>query len=328
MNTGAHFSPAQINELTKLTVASHITIAGRTNLRSERRKLELMNARALLVIILVYGSGASVAGQYEFASPAVAGAPGSQTAPLLFVGFRGDGETTDTQVEFTYDATRFTAQLTPRNGALCLLPVVGRVRIISPGSGSPLTGALVRYCEIRFVIAPTTPGGSHDFALDNSAIECSGLAGPGPSCTAPSGLGVIRVGPNTPQAQFSYQPAANSTVVLAQSVGEISAEFIAGGFGAAIELHDCQLAAQVGASFGPVLSAPQPLAFVSNLTGTGLLGLSCTRQLTDTTAQLACTETRNGTVQFTRSWNFLCPALPPILIMEDGFESPPPPIFP
>ncbi|MDZ4811115.1 MAG: hypothetical protein SGI99_00685 [Pseudomonadota bacterium] len=284
-----------------------------------------MNARALLMVILGYGSGASVAGQYEFASPAVAGSPGGQTAPLLFVGFRGDGETTDTQVEFTYNATRFTAQLTARNGALCLLPAAGRVRIISPGSGSPLTSTLVRYCEIGFTIAPATPGGSHDFALDNSAIECSGLVGPSPSCTAPTGVGVIRVGPNSPQAQFNYQPAANSTIVLAQGVGEISAEFVAGGFGAAIELHDCQLAAQVGASFGPVLSAPQPLAFVSNLTGSGLLGMSCTQQLTDTTAQLACTETRNGTLQFARSWSLLCPALPPILIMENGFESPLPP---
>lgn len=280
-----------------------------------------MKLRWLGIVVLTVAAGCAAAGSFEFASPAVAGAPGTQTAPFLFVGFRGDGATTDTQLELLFDTSRFTAQLTPRNGAICLFSV-DRIRIASPGSGGPLSGALVRYCEIRFAISASTAGGSYNLAPDLSTIECTGLMGPVPVCTAPTGVGVIRVGPNTPQAQFTYAPAAGGTVLLANGSGEISANFVAGGFGAAIELHDCLLTPQPGASFGPVLAVPVPLAFVSNFSGTGLVGLSCSRQSTDTSAQLACTETRNGTLDQQRSWSLLCPALPPELIFANEFESP------
>src|SRR5690349_8403360 len=146
----------------------------------------------LCALLFVAAQGAQ-AGSFDFASPAVAGAPGTQTAPLLFVGFRGDGATTDAQVELLYDTTRFVAQLTPRNGALCLF-ATDRIRVVSPASGTPLTAALVRYCEIRFAIAAGTAGGSYNLAPDLSTIECAGAAGPSPSCTAPSGIGMIRVG--------------------------------------------------------------------------------------------------------------------------------------
>jgi hypothetical protein len=282
--------------------------------------IQMKNISLCLIIGFLAAFALEVdAGQFEFASPAVAGAAGGNTAPLLFVGFRGDGETTDAQVEFVYDNTRFIPQLTPRNGALCL-STSDRVLIVSPGSAGPLTGSLVRYCEIRFAIAAGTPTGSHNFDLDESTIECAGALGPPPACTAPSGIGVIRVGPNTPQAQFLYNPLPGTTLPLDKGVAEITADFLSGGFGAAIELHDCQIAPQSGAIFGPVTAAPQPLAFVSNLVGTGLLGLSCTRQVAQTSGQLSCTETRNGTIPATRSWNLICPALPPELIFENAFE--------
>lgn len=283
-----------------------------------------MKMGSAIFFVLTSCAGVSVAGQYEFASPAVAGMPGGQTAPLLFIGFRGDGETTDTQADFLYDATRFTAQLTPRNGANCLALAGGRVRLISPGSVVALTGALVRYCEVRFTMAMATPTGSYNFSPDLAMVECFGLNGNVSSCTAPSGQGAIRVGPNTPQAQFLYTPLPDSTVLLVNGTGEIGANFVAGGFGAAIELHDCAITAAVGASFGPVLAAPVPFAFVSNLSGTGLVALTCARQQTDGNGQLSCTETRNGTVASTRSWDLLCPALPPDFIMASDFEDAPP----
>lgn len=114
------------------------------------------------------------------------------------------------------------------------------------------------------------------------------------------------------------------TIEADQSIMHMLIHFVAGGFGAAIELHDCAITAAVGASFGPVLAAPVPFAFVSNLSGTGLVALTCTRQQTDGDGQLSCTETRNGTVASTRSWDLLCPALPPDFIMASDFEDAPP----
>ncbi len=315
-----------VHQHAKLPAASQIENIQLNKLKwysMDNWKMKYISCPLTLVFLAAFAVEAD-AGQFEFASPAVAGAAGGNTAPLLFVGFRGDGETTDAQVEFVYDNTRFTPQLTPRNGALCLASG-DRVLIVSPGSAAPLTGNLVRYCEIRFAIAAGTSGGSHDFDLDESTIECAGSLGPPPTCTAPSGIGVIRVGPNSPQAQFLYAPLPGTTVLLDNALGEISADFLSGGFGAAIELHNCQITPQSGAIFGPVVAAPQPLAFVSNLTGTGLLGLSCTRQVADTAGQLSCMETRNGTIPAKRIWNLLCPALPPEQIFENGFEIPTPP---
>jgi hypothetical protein len=277
------------------------------------------SARCAWVLVMLATMSSVQAGQFEFAPLAVAGAPGTQSAPLLRIGFRGDGETTDAQVFYSFNTALFAASVVSRNGAQCVA-AGNEIRVLSPSGVSPLTGSLTTYCEVLFAIG-AAPTAAHSLAVVAGSLDCTSFGLPSASCTASSGTGVIRVGPNTPQAQFAYLPAANTTVTLSDGLGEISANFIAGGFGAAIELHDCAITPQPGASFGAVAAAPQPLAFVSDQVGTGLLGLSCTRQLLDTTGQLSCTETRNGTIAATRSWNLLCPALPPELIFESGFES-------
>jgi hypothetical protein len=277
---------------------------------------QFQTAWMLLMLMTMTTAGA---GQFEFAPPAVAGAPGTQTAPLLFIGFRGDGETSDAQVFYTFNGTLFTATAVSRNGGQCVV-LGNEIRVLSPSGVSPLPSVRVNYCEVRFSISAAAPQAAYSLSIVDGSLECASFGMPSATCTAPSGNGVIRVGPNTPQAQFAYSPSANSTVILSDGLAEISADFVAGGFGAAIELHDCQIAPQSGAIFGPVAAAPQPLAFVSNLVGTGLLGLSCTQQLAETSGQLSCTETRNGTIPATRSWNLICPALPAVLIFENGFE--------
>jgi len=279
------------------------------------------NAAYAAAVIALAGIGSASAGQFEFSSPAVAGAPGLQTAPLLDLTFRGDGETTDAQIDLVFDPARFTPVLTPRNGALC--QVFGdRVRVVSPSSAAPLTAAQVRYCSLRFSVAVGTPTGSYNFAPDLKATECSGVNGAVSPCTAPSGIGVIRVGLLTPAPVLNYVPATSDTVLLVNGNAEISADFVPGGFGAAIEVHDCLITAGPGAVFASPMLAPQPFAFVSTLPGTGLIGLSCTRQVQQTTAALDCVQTRNGVSDQSLHWNLVCPALPAILIHADGFESP------
>jgi hypothetical protein len=279
------------------------------------------NSITTLVILLLFACHPAAAGQFEFATAAVAGAPGTQTAPILFIGFRGDGETTDAQVFYTFQGALFNATAISRNGAQCVVSG-NEIRILSPSGVSALPTAKVNYCEVRFSIGAATPQASYDLSIAEGSLDCSSFGLPSASCSAASGSGVIRVGPNVPQAQFDYVPTPNSTLALDNDgAGDIIADFVAGGFGAAIELHDCAIAPQPGASFGTVAAAPQPLAFVSDQVGTGLLEVGCTRQLLDTTGLLSCTETRNGSIAATRSWNLLCPALPPELIFENGLEA-------
>jgi hypothetical protein len=273
----------------------------------------------VLLLLLSLVAPSVHAGAFEFSGQAVAGAPGTTTAPVLVLAFRGDGETTDTQIDLLFDTSRFGAQVTPRNGALCI-PIATGLRVISPGSAVPLPAGPVRYCEMRFAIAPATAQGSYDLAADPATTECFSLKGQVFPCTAPNGSGVIRVGPNTPAAGFDYLPDVGSTLVLNGGVGEIIADYLPGGFGAAIELHDCLIAAMPGGDFALPLYAPLPLGFASNVSGSGLLALACVPQIQETTATLSCSETRNGTQTSPVSWNLVCPALPSDFMFADGFE--------
>lgn len=279
-----------------------------------------MFARVMRILLLSTSCGSASAGQFDFAPAAVAGSAGGSAAPLLTVSFRGDGETTDAQVFYTFDTSRFSASATARNGALCVVSG-NQIRVISPGSLVPLNASAIRYCEIQFAIAAATLNGSYSLAILDGTLGCFTADGAiATSCIAANGNAAIRVGQNTPEAQFTYLPAANSTLTLSGGSAEISVDFVPGGFGAAIELHDCQLVLGSGASFGPVAMAPLPLAFVSDLVGTGLIGLSCNPQIPVTSAVLACTETRNGSTSLIRQWDLQCPALPADLIMQNGFE--------
>jgi hypothetical protein len=281
-----------------------------------------MKARVLILCFCLLCIGRARAGEFEFASVPVAGPPGGRTAPVLVIGFRGDGATTDAQATFAFDGSRFVAQVTSHNGAFCVLPQSGHILVISPSGAFPLSSAFVRYCEVRFDIAPGTPGGSYDIEPEEGSIECFSLVGSEP-CAADAASAAIRVGAVTPPAMFDYFPAAGSSVVLADGSAEIGADFIAGGFGASVELHGCALVVGGSPNFGAIAMTPQPFAFASDQTGTGLIGLSCTPQSAAGNAQLDCIETRNGIDVATRSWNLVCPALPPELILRDGFETAP-----
>ncbi len=273
----------------------------------------------LLLIVQLILLPQGRAGVFEFSGSAVAGAPGTVSAPALVLSFRGDGATTDNQIDLLFDTSRFTALVTPLNGALCI-PIAAGVRVISPGSAVPLSAAPVRYCALRFTIAAGTTAGSYDINDDVATTECFSLKGQVFPCTAPNGTGVIRVGNNTPLANFDYQPDAGSVLNLNGGTGEIIADYLPGGFGAAIELHDCLISAVPGGDFSTPQLAPVPLGFASDATGSGLLALSCIAQQQLTTATLSCTETRNGSDTSVVSWNLVCPALPSDFMYADGFE--------
>lgn len=286
-----------------------------------------MKTAGIAGLFLFLVSAVCTAGTFEYATPAVAGPPGGQASPVLVIGFRGDGQTTDAQIDLLFDPARFSVQLTPRSNAFCQEISGSRIRILSPGSIVALPTAFVRYCEIRISILAGTASGSYNFAPSSEpdTLVCSNALGEEVPCFAPSGVGVVRVGATTPQAQFTYFPPAGSTVGLNNDNGtsaEISADFTPGGFGASIELSGCAIAASGGSLFGPVLAAPTPFSFVSDQVGTGLIALTCTRQLAQGSGVLTCNESRNGGAPVVRSWNLTCPALPPDFVMASDFEDP------
>ena len=277
-----------------------------------------MSRFCLLAFASLFLSSVTQAGQFEFSDDVIAGPPGGTTAPVLTVGFRGDGETVDALIDVLYDASRFTAVVQPRSNALCIVSS-GRIRIISPGSISPLTTDLVPWCDLRFNINAQTPQGAHDLIVDSESVECASLEGPVTPCTAPSGDDIIRVGAVTPIANLDYIPALSEIVLLPDSSAEITAEFIPGGFGANIELRNCAIEGGAG-NFQLVGIAPSPFSFGSNKPDSGLIELSCTAQEAVTTAMLRCVESRNNGSERNVAWTLQCPALPPNLMFQDGFE--------
>lgn len=281
-----------------------------------------MFLRVILLGLMFLGCGEAAAGTFEFSTAVVAGPPGGLTSPALTIVFRGDGETVDALIDLNFDPSRFDGiALTPRNGALCVLLSSGRVRVISPGSSQPLTTSPVRWCELRFDIAASATVGPYNLTPDAQTLECAGLSGPVFPCNTPSGVGVLRVGPTTPVASFDYAPPPASTIMLSEIDSEISADFIPGGYGASLQLDGCAVSGAGADNFSVPRVSPIPFAFASDVEGSGLLLLNCTRQADTVTAVLTCTETRNGAAPVEVQWNLSCSSLPPDTVFIEGFEN-------
>lgn len=262
----------------------------------------------------------ALAGQYEFSSEVIAGAPGSSATPTLSISFRGDAETLDTQIGYFFDNTLFTVHATARNGAICLI-MGNRIRIISPGSSVPLPSNPVLYCELSFDIGTIVADGSYSLTLDPSVTECYGLEGASAECLAPSGTDLIHVGSPLPLPALAYSLDAGSTLTLAEETGEIGVVFVPGGGGASIQLQNCSITSNPGANFDPVILAPEALSFGGSTPNTGVIGIGCTSMAEQTSGLLQCEELINGDIVQPRSWSLVCPALPSDVISTDGFES-------
>jgi hypothetical protein len=70
------------------------------------------------------------------------------------VGFAGDGEVMDAQIDFNYDGASFVATVEAVNGASCSVhPKGGVVRVLTPESNQPLDTKVMALCNITLVAA-------------------------------------------------------------------------------------------------------------------------------------------------------------------------------
>jgi hypothetical protein len=261
------------------------------------------------------------AGAFAFSPDVIAAAPGGTSGPRLFLMFAGDGLTTDAQWEFSFDPALFSVQATPRNNALCL---VGSnfVRLISPASSTPLASEPRVYCELRVQVSAVASHAAYDLPSLAKDVECSNPNSVLVPCSAPDGTAVLRVGVNSPQAQWAFSPLeANEVLFDDAGNAQITADYVSGAEGASVEWRDCSILNDSGGSFGIVQMDPVPFGFGAQVSGTGDIQLTCVRDSADQTASLRCSEERNAQAFTTRSWNLRCPALPPDFLFADEFES-------
>jgi hypothetical protein len=101
-------------------------------------------------------------------------------ATVFNVGFAGDGEVMDAQIDLSYDAAAFTANVQAVNGGSCSIhPKGGVVRVLTPESNQPLAAKVMALCNITFV---AKGGAKGQPSLTVGASECSRGLGKSAGC--------------------------------------------------------------------------------------------------------------------------------------------------
>jgi hypothetical protein len=100
---------------------------------------------------------------------------------LFNVGFAGDGEVMDAQIDLSYDASAFSAKVEPVNGASCSVhPKGGIVRVLTPESNQPLGKAVMALCNVTLLASSGMSKGKPSLTIVGS--ECSRGPGKDASC--------------------------------------------------------------------------------------------------------------------------------------------------
>lgn len=259
------------------------------------------------------------AGAYSFDTPRAAGAPGGAMWPTVSIRFTGDTETIDSQIDYFFDNTRFTATTSNRNGALCTILNGNQLRVVSPSGGSPLSSNTVEWCRVTFSARATTANGTYGLTVNAGDPQCYGAIDEVSPCTAPDGVGLLIVGPNTPAPTINFDAAPTSTVTLTDGANAIHGSYAPGGSGGTIGVDNCTLT-PTGNFAAPVLT-PAPARFISTFNGQLMIAMSCTMAQAQSQASLSCDRTINGTAAAPLTWNVVCPALPSPIYFLDDFES-------
>ena len=106
---------------------------------------------------------------------------GKGGAVLFNVGFAGDGEVMDAQIDLSYDASAFQAKVQAVNGASCSIhPKGGIVRVLTPESNQPLGKSLMALCNITLLGGGNAAKGKP--ALGIAGSECSRGLGKDATC--------------------------------------------------------------------------------------------------------------------------------------------------
>lgn len=119
----------------------------------------------------------------------------------------------------------------------------------------------------------------------------------------------------TPDAPptVTYSPSPGNNVFLNDGSGSIFVSSNADGSGTSAQatttIHNCSISGGSATSFQAPTFSPNPLSFVGNTAGSGTIGLTCTQSEFDTTANLACSETRGSTTA-AQNWTLTCLSLP------------------
>lgn len=97
------------------------------------------------------------------------------------VGFAGDGEVMDAQIDLSYDASAFSAKVQALNGASCSIhPKGGIVRVLTPESNQPLGKGVMALCNVTLLASGNSAKGKPSLSIAGS--ECSRGLGKDASC--------------------------------------------------------------------------------------------------------------------------------------------------
>lgn len=128
---------------------------------------------------LAMASTASLAAEFVLDSAGLAKGSNSSTA---LVGFSGNSEITDAQVDVNYDPKAVKVSVKAFGNASCGNPKAGLIRVISPDLGGQALGEKMgAYCQITVT---KLKGGSGSTELSLANAYCSGIGGAERACSA------------------------------------------------------------------------------------------------------------------------------------------------
>jgi len=131
------------------------------------------------VLGLALASSVSFGAEFVLDSAGFAKGANSSTA---LVGFGGNTDITDAQVDVTYDAKAVKVSVKAFGNAGCSNPKAGLVRVVSPDMGGQALGEKMgAYCQITVT---KLKGGSGSAELSLGNAFCSGIGGAEKACSA------------------------------------------------------------------------------------------------------------------------------------------------
>lgn len=102
-------------------------------------------------------------------------------AAVFNVGFAGDGEVMDAQIDLNYDGATFSAKVQALNGASCSVhPKGGVVRVLTPESNQALGKGLMALCNVTLLANDNMAKASAGLTV--GASECSRGLGKNSAC--------------------------------------------------------------------------------------------------------------------------------------------------
>lgn len=115
---------------------------------------------------------------------------GKGGATVFNVGFAGDGEVMDAQIDLNYDGEAFVANVQAVNGGSCSVhPKGGVVRVLTPESNQPLSDKVMALCNITFVAKGSAKSQP---SLSVGSSECSRGMGKSAGCDLSSAAETVK----------------------------------------------------------------------------------------------------------------------------------------